>query len=287
MRLTMSTRKPRSRNLRLSSARRNPDSIESSRRKKDPKIIYALDKGLALLDIVAGATDSISLTEAWDQFGGDKATVFRLLSTLQRRGYVTQDPDTKKYSLGSKGLELSGVFYRGLHLPRLARPYLSELARATGETCHLGYLGRGVVVFIDRIASEQPLTVSSNVGGQEPLHCTALGKALLAHQSAEYVEHFLRTQPLTQYTPQTIVDKMRLVQEFENVRRDGVAFDDEEYQVGVRCIAAPVFNALGAVLGSIGISGPSSRLTKERVKQRARTVRHIAQSLSGSLGFKV
>jgi len=249
------------------------------------QIIQSLDRGLGILDYLANKDEDVSLNELTSHLNIDKSSTFRLLATLVRRGYVRQNQQTKKYSLGYRIFDLSSSLAARFKLEEAASPFLRELTRRTGESAHLGVHLQGKVTFISRERCRDVLGINTELGRREPLHCTALGKVLLAYFTEEELEDFLQKERLERFATNTIISVNKLKKELQNTRTNGYALDDEEYRIGVRCIASPVYNAEAKVIAALGISGPSSRLTEKRLPKLCTIVKGIADELSQSLGF--
>ena len=241
--------------------------------------IQSLARGLKILDILSQAQDGVSITELAEKLGVDKASASRLVATLASYGYAEKDEQTRRYHLGSQVVSLSRSLLSRLPLREAAKPYLRQLMERTGECAHLAVPAQGKVLYIDQVESPATLRVNAQVGTMNPLHCTALGKALLAFGDLE--------QPATleSYTVKTINDPQRLCENLELIRAQGYAVDDEEFDPGVRCIAVAVHDFRGKVAGSIGISGPATRVTLERLPELAAIVIEEGNSLSERMSF--
>ena len=209
----------------------------------------------------------------------DKGSASRLVATLAQYGYAEKDEVTRRYHLGPQVVGLSRKVLARLPLREAAKPYLRQLMERTGECAHLAVPAQGKALYIDQVASPATLRVNAEVGTMNPLHCTALGKALLAFSNVDL------PSTLERFTPRTIKSKRALQEHLEEVRRIGYAVDDEEFDPGVRCIAVPVFDFRGKAIGAIGISGPSTRITPERLPQLAAIVVEIGQALSERMTF--
>lgn len=247
-------------------------------------IIHSLDKGLSILEYLSFKEEGVSLSEIASLLKMDKSSVFRLLSTLSRRDFVRQDENTKKYTLGFKILELQRSLSSQLKLEKQSYPFLQELTNKTGESSHLAVYFEGKATFIATHQCDEVLSVHNNLGRREPLHCTALGKVLLAFLPEGKREEVLKTIPLKKFTPCTITSRKRLKEELKKVREKGVSIDNEEYREGVRCVAAPVFNSENKMISAMGISGPSTRISEEKFPFLEKIVKEIAERLSLSLG---
>jgi DNA-binding IclR family transcriptional regulator len=241
--------------------------------------IQSLGRGLKILNILGQSPDGSSITELAEYLQVDKASASRLVSTLSSYGYVERDATTRRVHLGSQVVSLSRSVLARLPLRTAAKPFLHQLMEETSECAHLAVLANGKVLYIDQEESPATLRVNAQVGTMNPLHCTALGKVLLAFGEAAIPE------TLERYTAHTITSKKNLRRHLEEVRQAGYAIDDEEFDVDVRCIAVPVFDFRGKVVGSIGISGPGSRLSLEKLPKVAVKVVEIGRSLSDRMAF--
>jgi IclR family KDG regulon transcriptional repressor len=241
--------------------------------------IQSLARGLKILDILGKTPDGASVTELAEYLQVDKASASRLASTLLSYGYVEKDTLTRRVRLGPQVVSLSRSVLTRLPLRVAARTFLHELMETTGECAHLAILAKEKVLYIDQEESPATLRVNAQVGTMNPLHCTALGKVLLAFGDAPI------PSTLESYTPHTITSKRNLRRHLEAIRQAGYAMDDEEFDLDVRCIAVPVFDFRGKVVGSIGISGPASRLSLDRLPTLAARVVEIGKALSERMAF--
>jgi len=245
-----------------------------------------LDRGLMVLETLASSGRRLGVTELSQVCGFDKSTVYRLLTTLVRRGYAQHDPNTRQYSLGLKILELHDALQDSLALQDTVRPFLARLVKETGETSHLAVLSGNEIVFIDWINTEQVVGVRTQIGRREPAAYTALGRAILAALPAGETDAILRSSELRQYTSRTLSSFEELHEDLRRTAERGFAVDNEEFIQGVRCVAAPVRDVAGRAVGALGISGPATRLTVRRCVEIGRVVRDLAESASKSLGYK-
>jgi len=241
--------------------------------------IQSLARGLKVLDLLGQSREGVSITELAAALGVDKGSASRLVSTLARYGYAGKDGSTRRYRLGPQVVSLSRSLLLGMPLRETAKPFLHELTGRTGECSHLAVLMQGKALYVDQVESPATLRVNVEVGQTAPLHCTALGKVLLACGDPEL------PMPLEAFTPRTLTDPDRLAKHLAQVRRQGYAVDDEEYDRGVRCLAAPVYGLGAAVVGAIGISGPATRMTHARLAGLAAVVVGIGRALSERLQF--
>ncbi len=242
--------------------------------------IQSLARGLNILDLLAKSDDGVGITTLAAELNIDKGSASRLMATLAKYSFAEKDPDTRRYKLGPSVVSLSRSLLTKMPLRETAKPFLHQMVKETGECAHLGICSQKRMLYIDQVESPETLRVNAEIGSTAPFHCTALGKALIAWGGAPLPEE------LTSFTSQTITDLEALKDNLEQTRKQGYALDDEEYDYGVRCIAAPVFDYRGKVVGAIGISGPTARLTLEKVPMLSASVTSIARKLSDKMSFK-
>ncbi len=243
------------------------------------------EKGIKLLETLADTGHAMGVTELSKALGLDKSTVYRLLSTLRARGYVEQDSETRKYAIGPKMLAVSSRILGNNDIYLQARPIMKKLLQETRETVHLAMLMENQVVYIAQEISPEIISVNTEIGQREPVHCTAVGKALVAFLPDEELEAIIRRLDFRRYTPRTIIDPDQFREHCQQIRAQGYAVDDEELYPGVRCIAAPILRYDGVVVASLGISGPTTRLQSKIIPRLGRIVMKYAQEISTRLGY--
>jgi DNA-binding IclR family transcriptional regulator len=233
--------------------------------------IQSLARGLRILDLLSKSKDGLSVTELAQALSVDKASASRLVSTLAQNGCAQRHEKSRRYQLGPKVVTLGCSALARLPWRDAARPYLSKLMERTGECAHLAVAAQGRSLVIDQIESPASLRVNVQIGQTSPLHCTALGKILLAFGGVPIPGE------LEPYTARTITDPVQLRRALEEVRSAGYAVDDEEFDLGIRCIAVPALDDRGVVVGSMGISGPTIRMTRERLPELAAIVVEVGR----------
>jgi len=254
--------------------------------KKSPKYpIKVLNKALSILEILLQQGSAMNMTELSEKLELYPSTIHRILDTLKYRGYVEQDPHTQKYQLGLKALELGMAKLHQMDLAREATPHLKELVNQCNETVHLGVLEAGEVLYLAKEESSQTIRMISYVGRRSPLHCTALGKVLLAYLSAEERKKILGEKVLPRLTENTITDKRELEKELSKVREQGFAFDREENEKDVRCVAAPIRNYQGEVIAALSISSPVFRIDKNAQNSLKEALIETSEKISRRLGY--
>jgi len=243
--------------------------------------IQSLARGLKIMELMAVSEEGVGITELAEELGVDKSSASRLVHTLVSYGYAEQVPGTRRFRLGPQVVRLSRSLLTRMPLREEAKPFLRQLVDRTGECAHLAILAQGQALYIDQVESPATLRVTTGVGTLAPLHCTALGKCLLA-----FTDDVPLPSELPAFTPRTITDPETLRLHLEQTRRQGYAVDDEEYDYGVRCVAAPVYDFRGKVIGAIGISGPAGRMSLDHLPEYARIVMEASKGLSDRMSFK-
>ena len=247
--------------------------------------IQVLDRVFQIVNLLAEERNGASLTEVAAKLKLTKSTAHRLMMVLEAERYVDRDPNSGRYGLGSRIMELGLRAAGRLDVYSAARPRLQSLMEETGETAHLAVLRDGDVVTLMAVESRQTLRAPRAPGARTPAHCTSLGKSILAHVPAEELKQYLAQCSFPTFTPKTIHCEERLLADLRLVRRRGYAIDDEEWELGLRCLAATVYDRTGLPVAAIGISGPVFRISRERISTLARAVSTTARSISESLGY--
>lgn len=248
--------------------------------------IASVLRALDMIELVARSDGEVGVTELAARCGVHKSSVSRIMATLASRGYVRQNPDTGKYSLGLHLAELGSACLAKIDIRQVAKPYIEELRRATGETVHLAVIMDSSMVYIDKSESEHVLGMKSRVGSSVPLHCTGLGKALCAFLPEDFVLARLKRAGMTKYTPNTITDVDSFLACLARVRECGYAFDDEEHEEGIRCVAVPVMDHAGRPVAAISASGPTVRVSRERQLEMIPLVAEAGRRISAALGLR-
>lgn len=251
--------------------------------KRQP-IIQSLDKGLHVLEMIEEARVPLTLQDIWSRLRWNKATIHRILNTLQVRGYLSRNRQTKAYSLGIRVLALYNSLSMSFNIQQMIRPYLDSIVAETGETAHIAIVLNNKVVFIDRVRGRKIISANTEVGQTLPLHCTALGKSYLAFIDEEEIPGMLK-MPLARFTEKTITGVEALKAELERVRRQGYAVDLGEYVAELRCVAAPILDHMRLPIAMIGISGPRSELNLKQCNEYGKLIRRMAERVSSEVGY--
>jgi IclR family KDG regulon transcriptional repressor len=248
-----------------------------------------LTKTFDILDQYLRGDEELAVTDLSEKLGLNKTTVSRIMARLEKRGYLRQIGVRGKYSLGAIFLEFSGIIKKRLKIREIAIPHLFELSRSVGESTILGvWDGRGYSItesFHDTAQQSNPLKVVPDEGISMPLFCTCLGKIFLAGMSESDLRTYLISVKLEPRTSRTLTDATQLARELSRIKQDGLAYDDEEFAVGVRGVATGIFNIDGKTVGSIGVLAPSPRMSLVRLQEIGPLVKDYALEISRQLGY--
>lgn len=236
-------------------------------------------KALEILDMVAGIGRPVRFTELLEQSDHPKATLYRFLQTLTNQNMLSYDPDTQTYTLGVRLVRLAHAAWAQSSLAPLARTYVDKLAQETGEIVHLAQMEGGQVLYVDKRTSNNPVELFSQAGKVGPGYCTGVGKAILAFLPQDAQERALSQQAFFVYTPNTLADADQLRAELSDIRSDGVAFDREEHEPGIICIAAPILSGGNRVIGAISVTSTRSRNTLETLTNYQPALLKTAQAI--------
>lgn len=246
--------------------------------------LSSVANSIRLLSSFSGDEDELAITTLAQRLGLAKSTVHRLASTLTSAGFLEQNRDTGRYRLGVALFELGALVRRRMDVANVARPHLRELLEKTGETVQLGIVDHYSVLYVYEMESRRAIRMAAAVGARAPLHCTAVGKVLLAFQPADYIRETLE-RGLTAFTEKTVARRDAVLELLDDVRMRDYAIDDEESEIGLRAIAAPVRNQNGQVIAALGVAAPVQRMNKKVMQTSVPTVMSIAQAVSTRLGF--
>jgi IclR family transcriptional regulator, acetate operon repressor len=245
--------------------------------------VQAIDRGLAVLAIIA-ASDGLTLTDLAQRAGLAPSTAHRILASLEAHKFVLHDEERGLWLIGVGAFEVGTAFLRNRRLAGIGRVVMYELMEATGETVNLGIEDGGEVVFISQIESHSALRAFFRAGSRAPIHASGVGKTLLAEMPEVRVREILYKRGLAKFTERTLVAPADLFGELAVVRRRGWGVDDEERNLGMRCVAAAIFNEYGEAIAGISVSGPTVRVTPERAQELGPMVKRAAEEITGSIG---
>src|SRR5882762_7857240 len=248
--------------------------------------VQSLGRAFAILEEVARHREGVGLAELSKLVGLHNSTTFHLAKTMVSLGYIRQEKDSKRYRVGRPLFALAASALDEIEMVNVATPVLEDLSRDTGESSHFAVRMGDAVVVIARTSGPGAFQLTDRVGVVRPAHCTALGKVILASLRPDQLERFLERVDMKPSTEKSITDIPVLLREVAEIRRTGIAFDDGEFNPEVRCVAVPVKDFTGQIVGALGISGPIWRMSNQALQSRAKVVQAAANRLSAAFGAK-
>lgn len=248
-------------------------------------IVPAVERAIIILQLLAQEPDGLTISQLTQRLVIPKSTIFTILNTLKQYRWVERVEETGQFRLGVELFTLGSTVVERLNVRSAAYPILKRLAQSTGLTTHLGIMDEGEVVYIEKLEGRGPIKISSAVGRRMGIHCTALGKAMLAQLPETEVQLILNDRALSPRTPNTMTSLEALRADLARTRERGYSFDDEENELGIRCLGAPIFNHHHEVVCALSISGPRDRISIESIEALARQVAEAAREASQNLGY--
>jgi DNA-binding IclR family transcriptional regulator len=245
--------------------------------------LHSLDRAVAVLEMLGESDTALSLAEVCQRLRLHKSTAHRSLMVLERSALIERTPENR-YRLGLKLYELGNRAVEQVDLRTRVHPFFRRLAAQVGETVHLSVLQKTSIVYLDKVEPNRRVCVSSKTGTSNPVYCTSMGKAMLAFQPPEVIEEIVSKIRFVRYTSKTLTSREALLKALERVRRRGYAIDDQEIEVGVRCIGAPIFDEKRRAIAAVSVSGPASRITAPTMPEIAEHLLRCCRDISVSLG---
>jgi DNA-binding IclR family transcriptional regulator len=244
--------------------------------------LQSLERAVSVLEMLGECDTPLSLAEICRRMQMHKSTVHRSLMVLERSLLIERTQDDR-FRLGLKLYELGSRAVEQVDLRARIRPILRQLSTQIGETVHLGVLHKTSVIYLDKAEPNRRICMSSKTGGSNPVYCTSMGKAMLAFLPPEAAEQIIKRIHFVRYTAKTLCSREELLKALDRVRQRGYSVDDEEIELGVRCVGAPVFNQNHMPIAAVSISGPSSRLRAQNVPATAQLLMRCCSEISRSL----
>lgn len=249
--------------------------------------VQSVERVLDILEALASSPQGMHLTELSELVGLHISTTHRLVHMLANRGYAVKEQKTGKYRLTLRTFEIGSRVSSVWDLMLTARPYLDELAALSQEAVHLVERdGDGVVYLYKAEPFRQLVRMGSRYGLRNPMYCTGVGKSILALMPREEVDRIWNRETITAFSPNTITDLEQMHRELEEIRQRGYAIDNEEHEVGIRCMAMAIRNWLGEPIAAVSISAPASRMDDEMVNRMLPKLKSVVQNISAMLGWK-
>ncbi|MEG6584123.1 IclR family transcriptional regulator [Dendrosporobacter sp. 1207_IL3150] len=254
---------------------------------KEPEIINSVDRALDILLLLQQEGKEMGVTQISTHLGMYKSTVYRTINTLENKGFIQQNPDNGKYWLGMKLYSLGMLIREKSHLTSVTYPFAKALSEKYREVVHISVLDKSAEgypkhIIIDKVESQQVLSLTPPIGSSAPCHSSAVGKCLLAFSPEHYIEKFLGNE-LPGYTNKTVTDWDKLIIELAEIRKQGYAVDDEELELGLTCIAGPIFGRGSDAIAALSLSGPTSRVKSDRFQELAAEIIKTTKLISSKL----
>lgn len=246
--------------------------------------VQSLSRALRLLNALAWHPQGITLSEIAQKVGLPTSTAHRLLTTLQNERYVRFDNERSVWLVGVQAFRVGSAFARGRDLASIARPFMRRLVEQSGETVNLAIPDRNEIMYLAQVECQKTMRAITGPGGRTSFHASAAGKAILAAMPDAERTRFLSSVDLKRETPRTITTQADLKKELAATHARGYAVDDEENAVGLRCVAAVIFDEHGAPLAALSVSGPAARITDSRMASLGLAVAGVAQEITAELG---
>ena len=244
------------------------------------------EKALSILELLADASEPVRLRDLSQALSINPSTALRFLTSLQNCGYVSQEPESQRYFLTYKICRLAHQVSRHNQIQAITHPYLIMLSEKFGEAVCVSVERDMMMVYVDVASGPQQTLMSlQRIGNVSPMHCTGNGKLLLLNYSSEKLDAFIRQRGLPQNTVHTITTRQALDDELAQIRRQGFALDNEECEIGVRCMACPIYDYTGAIVAGISVTGPVSRMTDDKLTDMRAPLEEVASEISAALGF--
>lgn len=252
-------------------------------RSKDSGGIQVLDRAIGIMDAVA-AVDGMTLTSISHQTGTTTSTAHRILTTLEANGLVTMDRERKLWFIGVTAFQIGNGFLRNRKVVDLARPLMRDLMNEIGESVNLGIEDDGNIVYLAQIECHNPIRAFHRPGTRSSIHSSAMGKAILASWTDAAIKKLMEKVGMPGYTRKTLTDDRRFFSDLEKTRERRWALDDEEATAGMRCVAAGISNEFDEMIAAVSISGPTARLTYDRVGELGPKIKRAAGEISAAIG---
>jgi DNA-binding IclR family transcriptional regulator len=257
---------------------------EAAEKHEGPYQLHSLDRAVQVLEALSESDMPLSLAEICHRMGLHKSTAHRALMVLERSALIERTQENR-FRLGLKLYELGNRAVEQIDLRARVQPFFRRLSMQVGETVHLSVLQKTSVVYLDKVEPNRRICMTSKTGTSNPVYCTSMGKAMLAFQSQETIEQIVAKIRFVRHTRKTLCTREALLKALERVRRRGYAIDDEEIELGVRCVGAPIFDDNRRAIAAVSVSGPSSRITAQSVPAIAEHVLRCCREISASLGM--
>jgi IclR family transcriptional regulator, KDG regulon repressor len=248
-------------------------------------MVQSVDRAISILKCFNERKRELKLSEISDELGLNKSTVHGIINTLKKHGLIEQDEKTQKYRLGLYLIGLGELVVSSIDVRAIGYPIIEEVCQVLEETVHAVVLDCNDVVYIDKKECDNSVRISTKIGSRSPSFCTADGKVMLAYLDLKK-QNIIIPDDIPKFTPNTITDKNEIIKELAVTKDRGYAIDNEQYETGLVCVAAPVFDHSGAVKYAISVTGPSLRMTQEKITESIKVLKDAAYKISYEIGYR-
>ncbi|GGD86180.1 IclR family transcriptional regulator [Paenibacillus nasutitermitis] len=252
--------------------------------KQDRYAIQSIEKAMDVIEVLS-THDSLSLIELAELVNQPKSSLYRIILTLEKRGFISRSEEDGKYCLGYKQLVMTKNLLERSSLRNASQTEMIRLVDKFGDTVNLCVLFEQEILYVDIIEGTYALRMSDKVGSKSPFHATATGKAISAFLPEETVKDMIKAKGLPPLTPNTITDEQTFINELNRIKEQGFALDNEEIVQGARCIAVPLFDMFGRIQGAVSLSGALHRLPDEQIGAIADVIKEAGVQISRKLGY--
>ena len=257
-----------------------------TKKTEEPNFVRSVGRALKIMEYIAKNENQVSLTEMSIDLDMSKSTVHGLLYTLMQCGYVKQESEKGKYSLDLKLFVLGQIVRDSLDIKEISSKYTKELLDRFGETVQLGIFSGGDVIYLDKLQGHHTIGTLSKIGARLPSYCTGLGKVLLSSLSQDEIKKLIKEEDMKPFTKNTLTSYEALFSELKSVQERGYAVDWEEIEIGLRCVAGPIYDSSGKVVAAVSISGPTARIQEENISEMKNGVLSCCNKISRELGYQ-
>ena len=247
--------------------------------------IQSVEKACDLLMAFGSSTEELGVSELSRMLGIGKSTVWKLLNTFENKGFIVKNPSSEKYSLSIQFFQVACQYYNQISVNSVVREFMEKLSRKYGETIHFAIRDGDEIVYVEKIDGTFNINIYSRIGRRSPIYAPSVGKVILANLGREQIMDILNRSTLKPFTEHTITSKEGMLRELEKIRRQGYAIDEEEYELGIRCVGVALKNIAGAVVGGLSISGTAVRMTDELITEMVADLKDTAAEIARRIGY--
>ncbi|GMQ64459.1 IclR family transcriptional regulator [Vallitalea maricola] len=248
--------------------------------------LQTVDRALTILEILSQEVNGLTAKEIENKIELNKSTIHRLLMTLLNKGFIEKNEQTNRYIIGLKMVELSSIRLNNIELKTEALPYLREMSYKLNQPVQLATYLDGDAVFIEKIEPIHSIRMYSQIGKRIPIYCSSVGKALLLQWSNEKILKLLEDIEFTSFTPTTLLDHEKIIQEIEEARIEGFAIDNQEHEIGIYCIASPIYDYRGEIIAAVSTAGTNKEFLENKDAEIIHEVKNTAEKISKRMGYR-